>query len=78
MVLYTFVRNDDGNLNVPYLIEIGGKVVLNWNWLDNDWNSTNPALRFANLSFLSHVGRVLFLELSVPPTKLFTCNSKWF
>ena len=46
---YVFVRNrDNRNLNVPYLYENGDKVVLNWNWLDNDWNSNNPALRFRN------------------------------
>ncbi len=42
-----YVRNRHGNLNVPYLYENGDKVVLNWNWLDNDWNSNNPALRHA-------------------------------
>src|SRR3989338_5106888 len=41
-------RDIDGNLNVPYLYENGDKVVLNWNWLDNDWNSNDPALRFRN------------------------------
>ena len=45
----THVQNSDDDLNVPYLIENGGKVVLNWNWLDNDWNAHNPALRFATL-----------------------------
>ena len=47
------MRNRNGNLNVPYLYENGDKVVLNWNWLDNDWNSNNPGLRHANRSFLS-------------------------
>ena len=47
MAYYIIVRNSNGNLNVPYLIENDGKVILNWNWLDNDWNSNNPALRFA-------------------------------
>lgn len=76
MVRYTIVRNGDGNLNVPYLYENGGKVVLNWNWLDNDWNSTNPALRFANLSFLLRLCvegvlfLLIFLDLSMPATKL--------
>jgi len=58
----TIVQNRDGNLNVPYLIENGGEVVVNWNWLDNDWNDNNPAARFAN-HFTSHPaswrGRVL-------------------
>jgi len=48
-VFCTFVRNRDGNLNVPYLYEDNGDVVMNWNWLDNGWNDSNPALRFANL-----------------------------
>jgi hypothetical protein len=56
-----FVRNHDGNLNVPYVYDDGNKVVVNWNWLDNDWNDNNPAARFATLSFLScFCGRVLF------------------
>jgi hypothetical protein len=42
------VRNRNGNLNVPYLYENDGKVVLNWNYLDNNWNDNNPALRFAS------------------------------
>jgi len=44
----TLVRNSDGNLNVPYLYENGDEVVVNWNWLDNDWYDSNPALRFAS------------------------------
>ena len=36
-----------GNLYVPYLIEHGGKVVVNWHWLDLHWDSNNPALRFS-------------------------------
>ena len=41
------VRNSDGNLNVPYLYDDGKVVKLDWNWLENDWNDNNPALRFA-------------------------------
>ena len=41
------MRNRNDNLNVPYLYENGDKVILNWNWLDNDWNDNNPALRLA-------------------------------
>lgn len=55
---YTFVPNRAGNLNVPYLVENGGRAVLNWNWLDNDWDASNPALRFANL-FVSPPERTL-------------------
>lgn len=43
------VRHRDGDLVVPYLIEGGVQVKLNWNWLDNDFNENNPALRFAPL-----------------------------
>ena len=67
MALYTIVRNADGNQNAPYLIEYDGKVVFHWYWLDNDWNSNNPALRFANL-FVSKLSyfywRVLFFMLT--------------
>lgn len=49
MAYRTFVRNRNGNLNAPYLFENGGTVNLNWNWLDNDWNADNPALRLATL-----------------------------
>jgi hypothetical protein len=48
MAYCAFVQNDNGDLNVPYLYEDSDKVVLNWNWLDNDWNDNCPALRFAN------------------------------
>ena len=41
------VRNRGGNLLVPYLYDIGGKVGLYWNWLDYNWYSDNPALRFS-------------------------------
>ena len=40
------VRDRDGNLDVPYLYEDGGKVVVSWGWLGNNWNSRDPALRF--------------------------------
>ncbi len=33
-------------LRVPYLGEDGGKVVLRWDWLDDNQHSGNPALRF--------------------------------
>ena len=44
---------------------------MNWNWLDNDWNSNEPALRFATL-FISpslFSGGVLLGKLSVPTAK---------
>lgn len=65
------VQNRDGNLNVPYLYENGGKVVLNWNWLDNDWNGNNPALRHATRSFLLGFGwGVLFGQLPAPTAQI--------
>lgn len=42
------VRHRDGLLNVPYLFEDGGEVVLPWRWLDNDWDSSCPGLRHAS------------------------------
>ena len=41
------VRNRNGDLIVPYLLEDGVKVVLDWNWLGNYFNSLDPALRFS-------------------------------
>jgi len=35
---HTFVVNEDGNRNVPYLNQNGKRWNLNWNWLDNDLN----------------------------------------
>lgn len=47
MAFHTFVQDD----NVPYLIENDDKVVLNWNWLNNNWNSNNPGLRRNSFHF---------------------------
>lgn len=41
------VQSQDGNLHVPYLYEDGDEVVVNWYWLDFDWDSRHPALRFS-------------------------------
>lgn len=40
------VQNRYDSLNVPYLCEVGGGVVVDWYWLDLDWSSRSPALRF--------------------------------
>lgn len=56
MGFYTFVQDD----NVPYLIENNGKVVQNWNWIDNNFNVDNPALRRNSFLSLLLLGRVLF------------------
>jgi hypothetical protein len=63
-----FVRNQNGNLYVPYLIEVDGKVVLNWNWLDNNWNSNNPALRFRNSLHFSSTFFTFVGEFCLPRT----------
>lgn len=69
MVFYTFVRDD----YVPYLIENGDKVILNWNHLDNNWNANNPALRrnFFHFSpdFLS--GEFCFISCPCQPPSCF-------
>jgi len=44
----SIVRFRYGNLNVPCLCEDGGEVVLVWYWVDNVWNASFPALRFAS------------------------------
>ena len=44
----SIVRNRGGNLSVPFLYEDGGEVVLSWRWVDDDWVSSRPALRFAS------------------------------
>ncbi len=48
----TIVQGSGSRLDVPYLIENGGKVVLDWFWLDNDWDANYPALRFGKSSDL--------------------------
>lgn len=75
-----FARNHDGNLNVPYLIENDGKVVLNWNWLDNDFNSNNPALRRATLFIsLPQISRESFvLKAADQATHQTSCQSHTF
>jgi hypothetical protein len=40
------VQDRNGGLNVPCLYERGGGVVVYWDWLVNDWDSSHPALRF--------------------------------
>ena len=45
-------RNANGNLYVEYLYWNGGQWNWNYNWLDNDWNSNNPAASLANLIVL--------------------------
>ena len=61
VVFYMFVQNRNGNLSVPYLYENDDKVVMNWSWLDNNWNDNNPALRFVILFFSSLTGQGSFV-----------------
>lgn len=42
-------RNQDGNLYVRYLNRDDDRWNWNDNWLDNDWNSDNPAAVSATL-----------------------------
>ena len=41
------VRHTDGVLYVPCLEEDSGEVLFHWFWLEHDFNSSEPALRFA-------------------------------
>lgn len=42
------VRDRDGSLIAPCLCDDGGKVVLLWFWLGDDWSGDDPALRLAS------------------------------
>lgn len=42
------VRGRGGYPNAPCLFERGDKVLLDWNWLENDWDDRYLALRFAS------------------------------
>ena len=42
------VLNRNGRLFVPYLCESGDEVVLVWDWLDDDFDGDDPALRHAS------------------------------
>lgn len=74
MVLYTFVRNDNGYLNSPYL-NCNVKVpYVNWYNLDNQWNDNEPGLREQIFLFLLcfYNRGVLFWNLTIPTTKHFS------
>jgi len=56
-------RNRDGNLYVRYLYWNGDRWDWNDNWLDNDWNSDNPAACGQPSSFLLPIiGRGSFVS----------------
>ena len=64
------LRDSDGNLYVRYLNWNGSKWNWSYNWLDNDFNSDNPAvLATLLISPLLIGGGVLFCELTVPTAK---------
>lgn len=44
----SIVRSRLGSLSVPCLIGGGSEVVLGWDWLDNGWSGSFPALRLAS------------------------------
>lgn len=50
-------RDSDGNLYVRYLYWNGDRWNWNYNWLDNDWNSDNPAAVRANVLISLPAGR---------------------
>ena len=41
------VENRNSRLNVPFLFERGGEVVVGWLWLGYHWGSDDPAFRFS-------------------------------
>jgi len=47
-------RNADGNLYVRDLYFNDGTWNRNYNWLDNDWNSNNPAVLLATIFISLH------------------------
>lgn len=72
------MQNRNGNLNVPYLYDNGDKVGLNWNWLDNNWNSNNPALRFSNcfhFSLIFMTGEFCFVSCPFHPPSILPTSS---
>ena len=69
-VIYCIIlRDSDGNLNVPYLNWNGDRWVLNFNWLDNDFNDNDRLARGYSLySPPIYIGGVSFLrEANHPP-----------
>jgi hypothetical protein len=47
MIFRTIVVNSNGNRNYPYLNQNGKRWYLNWNWIDNDFNS-NGRIAFSS------------------------------
>ncbi|MSR88026.1 MAG: hypothetical protein EXS69_02625 [Candidatus Zambryskibacteria bacterium] len=43
----SIIHDSNVYLNIPYLFEYGGEVMMNWGWLDFSWDSSGPALRFS-------------------------------
>ena len=78
MILCIFLRNRNGNRNVPYLYRNGAQLVLNFIWLDNNFNRNDRLVRTRELlSFSSCIGRSFFKEKFYPAAKLVTNFYKW-
>ena len=80
MALYIFYLSG-GNSYVRYLYRSGGRWYSNYNWLGNDWNDnnfndSNPALRFAT-SFISppYLGEFCFSSWPLQPPNIFPISS---
>jgi hypothetical protein len=48
MIFCTIVVNSNGNRNFPYLNQNGKRWYLNWNWIDNDFNSNERVASSGN------------------------------
>lgn len=67
----THSQNSDGNVNVNYVYFNDGKLNWNNNWLDNDWDSQNPAAVLATLFISLPFSRESFVfatDRSIHPT----------
>ena len=49
-----YISSTDGSLYVRYLYFYGSRWISNYNWLDNGWDSSYPAVVCAILLFFSH------------------------
>ena len=57
-------RNPDGNLNVPYLNWNDGQWILNFNWIDNDWNENARLPRRKHFHSPPSPGEFIFRRIS--------------
>ena len=66
-MLYTFLRNSNGDRYVLYLYWNDGKWDWNYNWLDNDFNVNNPSAVLATAFHFSPIT----LNYETPPFSQF-------